>query len=288
MRGRRRCARTPRTSGEHLRAEREGRGPLGEDHIRRVLSSHREASTVNSYANYFKAWEAYAQRCGLSVLPADPYEFAGWLETSSRLDKTAAPTVRRISAVAFFHDKAGAPKVQEHPVVDEMKQVVMRELGFRNEQKFGIYRSNLDDMYARFIAGGDGLLQNEIAYMSRALCYEATLRWSNLHCLKWQHILVTEHCVRLYITDAKVKAAPRWATIDAAREPQSAYQSLLRVLAAMCTEWNRATHAAHVKAWREVIGDAVEHTTSQAPTPVKSARKLARTDRWCDWCKRNL
>ena len=25
--------------------------------------------------------------------------------------------------------------------------------------------------------------------------------------------------------------------------------------------------------------------TSQAPTPVKAARKLARTDIWCDWCK---
>ena len=85
-----------------------------------------------------------------------------------------------------------------------------------------------------------------------------------MHCLKWQQILVTEHCVRLYITDAKVKAAPQWATIDAAREPQSAYQSLLRVLAAMCTEWNRATHAAHVKAWREVIGDAVDHMSKAA------------------------
>src|SRR6267143_1665567 len=85
-------------------------------------AASRAASTRASYASSFRIFSEWCEKNGLSALPATPATVAAFIGDQDTAGMKVATLGRRISAIKYFHKKAG----EVSPTDDERVKSVIR------------------------------------------------------------------------------------------------------------------------------------------------------------------
>ena len=154
------------------------------ERTRQSLHDAIPANTRRAYEGDLRRFAAWCTATGLAAMPASPETIVVYLRHLADEGRRMSTIDRALAAISTAHVRAGFPSPWQHPLVDDMRTALRRELGVRPNKK----RAADDEVLRQLLAV---LPTSLLGLRDRALltlCWSAALRRSELVALDVEHV----------------------------------------------------------------------------------------------------
>jgi site-specific recombinase XerD len=183
-------------------------GPLVE-RTRQSIRDAVPANTRRAYEGDLKRFVAWCSGAGLTAMPARPETIVVYLRVLADAPHRWATVERALSAICVAHVRAGHPSPWGHPLVDDMRAALRRELGVRPVKKLAAD----DEVLRRLLAV---LPASLLGIRDRALLtlgWAGALRRSELVAVDVAHVTRVAKGIVLLIPESKTDQERRGAEV---------------------------------------------------------------------------
>ena len=236
-----------------VRAVFEEDGELVTPEMLEIARGMRATSTISKHTIYFRLWKEYCKRNNLAAIPADKYALATYIQLMAVGNESFSPTQNRANAIKFFHTLRGKGNPFTGPAEWSL-HFLDRKLSRPATQKLPLLASHMLQLYSKYVSVQEPALEDLVMYLGVRLSWEGLLRFSDLQCANYDCILITHEYMRVFIFHTKNNNSGKWITIPTSRQPESAFQSMLRCIDAMRSRWRKFRAGIRHKVYEEKFG----------------------------------
>ena len=99
------------------------------DRVKETVIASKSDGTIRTYLGGFKRWKRWASSNSMRHLPANPFQFAIYLQCLIENANSPSPIRNAVFSIDWAQQLAGLPKVSGHPLVTTMLSASQRILG---------------------------------------------------------------------------------------------------------------------------------------------------------------